>query len=220
MKRYWTIAVIAFISLGLATVVLALSGPTDVNKPFNDDKTPKILQDTVNSLPRVAGWGQSRVEPGITGSWTFYYQGKTEQLNHFLERLSKLSLDKNKLSVSISPEAGRTNFGFPGGKEFNFNWSITFFGYKEFQSEIITGWNVDVEVHIHGDIDITELKLPLAYKAELGGKAAEFVSLHNDRHKHLAEKLLAGHLDSNKSSSKPSSTADTQPTTYGMGEAE
>lgn len=218
-----------------AVPAYALWGVIPNDKPVETDSWPKPIVKGMNSHRRVYGAGSWDF------GWTFYFVGNTNDINKFLAQLAE---DKDTiLEVVLVAEPGTENVGSVRFGEqdlkIDYSWSLHLFPYRdhawiesrdgETEEELQKRYKVEqaklpefkaiVEVHCHGAIDAATLKIPLRFKASVGGKLAKLVEFHNDRRQDLIsnKKSLSDEKPSDMTAAEAQQSlftdepADTQP---------
>ena len=220
MKRYLLSPVPWFVlALAMATSTFALWGRYPNDKEVKADNWPQPIVKAINAHRRVYGAGS-----GDSG-WSFYFLGKTDDVNRFLEQVAeeKIAL----LKVVLMPEPGTANVmseSFEKDLKIDFSWSLHLYPYRDgmwidakagesdeqFQKRRkqelakLPEFAATVTVYCSGPIDPAGLKLPLRFNASVGGPLANLVHTHNQRRDQLEKdgKPITGESPTDMSATK------------------
>jgi hypothetical protein len=188
---------IAFAALGIIVAVaptFGLWGRYPNDKPVKADNWPQSIVKAINAHPRVYGAGSGEA------GWTFYFRGNTKDVNGFLKEVAE---EKGvALEAVLVPEAG-TAKPDPFEKElkFDYEWSLHLDLYRDgawiapakgeadaqyqkrraLELAKLPEFRAVVSIHCVGAIDPDLIKIPLPFKASVGGRLANFVQVHNQR---------------------------------------
>jgi len=184
-------------------VVMALSHELSNDEAYKNPSLPPSIVAAINTPKRVYAFLRGGGGFDVNFQHEFYFTGDTKHLNTMLEALAPLSkVEGSELTAMVVPGPGRESKWHSVGEktEFTFNWLVKIeqvilrhVVLKEHQlkdgntsvaletKEVGTAWRVKVVVHLDGDIDLAQLRLPLAYDASVGGRVADFVGWHNNR---------------------------------------
>lgn len=197
MTKLQRAAVIAVLTcLAAALPALALWDQFENDKPVEADGWPKPFVKALNASKRVYGAGSFDV------GWTFYFKGQTADVNAFLSQLAE---EKGAaLDVVLNPEAGSAKPNLLEQElKIDYEWSLHIYPYRrnalfsihpnsgesdaEYvkrraqQLDNVPEFGAVVTVHCVGAIAPEALKIPLRFKASMGGRLANFAELHNRR---------------------------------------
>jgi len=190
-------SVVRMVTLGLACVVpigCSLSRVASENRNAPSlEYSPKELAEKVRGFTRVhvhrshgeipvfhvTGDEKMKcVGTNSTGYVELYFKGSTDDLNRFLEGLA--ALKGAEQSITFVPEPGEYfEWISEDAKPIVYDWCMTETDSRNWTGE--RDKELHVAVHFAGKIRLEKLKLPLAYRASLGGRLHEFVEGHNAR---------------------------------------
>ena len=175
--------VLAAVGLGVGLAVQAGSVVHPNGKPIMARGIPKPVRAAVNAQQRVYACSRD-------GETLIYFQGATKHLNAFLTALAKTK--DARLGLVLTHEKGlsrkllaRLDGEGPDAKTVRWDWNLRL--YKPLLREgdgplhrAKRPWII-VTVSLAGDINLDKLALPVAYRASVGGRTADFVKGHNQR---------------------------------------
>jgi hypothetical protein len=204
MRRRPLLSAVSLLIVVIAVVPsFGLWGRFPNDKSVKADKWPQSIVKAINAHRRVYGAGSY---DGAGRGWTFYFVGNTDDVNRFLAQVAEDKLAA--LHLVLDGEAGTANvMSEPMGKslKIDYTWALYLYLNREFvmiepkagetdqqankrleQARAkVPEFGARVIVHCGGAVDQTALKLPLRFKASVGGRLAKLADFHNERRERL-----------------------------------
>jgi hypothetical protein len=197
-NRTLSILVGALLMLGTVVPAFGLWGRFPNDKPVEADNWPREIVKATNAHKRVYGAG------AYDAGWTFYFKGTTKDVNAFM---AKVAEEKGvALEVVLIPEAGTaTPDPFERNLKVEYEWALHLYLYrdrvfiepekgeadaqyqKRRDAELVKlpEYGAVVTIHCAGAINPAALKIPLPFKASVGGRLASLADFHNQRKSQL-----------------------------------
>lgn len=166
--------------LATATMAMALLREFEADAPIEGVEMPKGMLAIVRTYDRVYGYVRDDVA-------CFYFDGNMPRLNTFLSQVGECSGCDLEVVLSTMPGTANKASSFVGKSSetentFKYDWRMSIERLPR-EEDKPDAWVVRVVVPVTSHEMLAAIRIPLAFRASLGGEMAELVQLHNFRRK-------------------------------------